>query len=136
MILMARNRAAALCLTVLMAALATPLLCEWRCLDSPDNPIAGAASGHHSHATHEESDPEAVSRLIAPVMTSACVHDAATVGATRRGTGGSTPGSCSAQPYLPASTLWSGAIANRLVHLDPGTAPRGLPPPLARVLRL
>lgn len=135
MILMARNRAAALCLTVLMAALATPLLCEWRCSGSPDNPITGVASGHHSHVTHE-SAPAVVAHLTEPVKTSACVHDDATVDATTRGSGGSTPRSWSAQPYLLASTLWSGAIADRLAHLDAVSAPRGLPPPLARVLRL
>ena len=135
MLLMARNRAAALCLTVFIAALATPLLCEWRCSGSPDNPITGVASGHHSHVTHE-SAPAVVAHLIESVLTLACVHDDATVGATTRGAGGSTPRSCSAQPSLLAATLWSGAIANRLAHLDPVSAPRGLPPPLARVLRL
>ena len=135
MLLMARNRAAALCLTVFIAVLAAPLLCEWRCSGSPDNQVTGVASGHHSHVTHE-SAPEVVAHLIEPDMTSTCVHDDATVGATTRGTGGSAARSWSAQPSLLAATLWSGAIANRLAHLDPVSAPRGLPPPLVRVLRL
>ena len=133
--LMARNRAAALCLTVLMAALATPLLCEWRCSSSPDTPITGVASGHHSHVTHG-SAPAVVAHLIESVVTSACVHDDAMVGETTRGTGGSAPRPCSAQPDLLTSTLWSDGIANPLAHLEPVSAPRGLPPPLARVLRL
>ncbi len=136
MFLMARNRAAALCLTVLIAALAAPLVCEWRCSGTPNESILSVASDpHHAHMTHEPA-PEVLAHLIEPAVTSACVHDDATVGATTRGTSGSTPLSYSGQPYLLASTLWSGPIANRLVHLDPVSAPGGLPPPLARVLRL
>ena len=135
MLLMARNRAAALCLTVLIAALAAPLLCEWRCSGSGKNPVTGVVLGHHSHVTHA-SAPAVVAHLIEPVVTSACAHDDATVDATIRGTGGSAPLSYSGQPYLRAATLWPGPIANRLAHLDPVSAPRGLPPPLARVLRL
>ena len=135
MLLMARNRAAALCLTVLIAALATPLLCEWRCSGSGKNPITGVVLGHHSHVTHA-SAPAVVAHLIEPVKTSACVHDDATVDATTRASGGSAPLSYSGQPYLLASTLECGALANRLAHLDTARAPRGLPPPLARVLRL
>ena len=134
MFFMARNRAAALCLTVLIAALATPLLCEWRCSGSGDNPITGVAPGHHSHITHE-SAPAVVAHLIEPLKRSACVHDDATVDATTRGIGGSAPLSYSG-PFLLASTLWPGPIANRLAHLDPVSAPRGLPPPHVRVLRL
>jgi len=135
MFLMARNRAAALCLSVFIAALATPLLCEWRCGGSAYNPLAAVDSGHHSHVTHELA-PEVLTYQIEPAVTSGCAHDDATVSATARGTSGSAPLSHWGHPHLLASTKLSGPIENQPVHLETAGAPRGLPPPLARVLRL